>query len=94
MSDRTSGGIFADLLCWADERNDADLVHKLYDESRKYDFSWCDYNVDPVLGKYDLTRSVWNERYNEWETVENGDRGFDNASPYRAWNAPPPNMED
>jgi len=85
------------MLIWAAEQGDTieqgALIRQLYKVSENLDFSYCDMELDPLLGKHDMVRSAWNKGYAEWESIYFGDPAFEKALPYREWNAVPPATE-
>jgi len=71
MGDSRSAEVFADLFRYAGERDDVDLIRKLYEvqEDHGLDFALDECGVDEILARADLVRVRWVAAYQEWETV-------------------------
>lgn len=84
MSDRTSAGVFGDILLLVlspPALTPRELALRILALSERYDFSLDDLDIDDLLADHDLVRQRWNERWGEWDSVYAHEAGFDKAKP-------------
>ena len=71
MADRTSAGIFGELLCAAEEQGHVTAVD-LWEMAKCYDFHPCQMGCDEVLENLGLLRQCDNKECPEYDEEEHG----------------------